>query len=142
MLRISDAASLALHAMAVLASVDDSSKMSVTSLSKRLAVSDHHLAKVMQRLNKQGLVSSRRGPKGGFVLARPAGEITLLEIFEAIEGPLPNKTCLMNTMVCNGTCILGDLLHSVNRLVRQHLEKNSLADMASGFVSEKKTFLP
>ncbi len=140
MLRISDAASLGLHAMAVLASVDDSSKMSVTSLAKRLAVSDHHLAKVMQRLNKHGLVSSRRGPKGGFVLARPSDEISLLEVFEAIEGPLPNKTCLMNTRVCNGTCILGDLLYSINRMVREHLENNTLADMASGF-EPKKDFL-
>lgn len=44
--------------------------------------------KIMQDLNKRNVVSSKRGPRGGFKLARPATEITLLEVIEATGGPI------------------------------------------------------
>ena len=94
MLRISEAASLAIHAMAVVAGKPEEVH-STHGVATALGVSEAHLAKVMQRLTRAGLVSSVRGPKGGFVLARPAAEVTLLAIFEAIEGHLEPKGCLL-----------------------------------------------
>ena len=134
MLKISDAANLALHAMSVLAATKGPGQASVTRLAERLGVSEHHLAKVMQRLSKVGLVRSRRGPKGGFSLGRPADEILLMEVFEAIEGPIPERTCLLGRKVCKGDhCLLGDLIHSVNEQVREHLTRTRLSEMRTGF---------
>ena len=51
------------------------------------------LAKVLQTLAKHGVIESHNGPKGGYVLAREAGEITIAQVLEAIEGPLGLTDC-------------------------------------------------
>jgi len=55
---------------------------------------ESYLAKVFQDLSREGLVCSRRGAKGGFCLARPASEITLLQVIEALQGPVSLNRCL------------------------------------------------
>lgn len=128
MLKISDAANLAFHALAVLG--DERLQLaSVNQIALHLGVSEHHLSKVLQRLAKVGLVVSRRGPRGGFALSRPPEDIFLIEIFEAIEGKLPERTCLLERKVCEGTCLMGDLLRSVNSQVAEHLSKTNLAGL-------------
>ena len=132
MFKLSDAANLAFHAMAVLASNRTESRQSVTRLARHLGVSDNHLAKVMQRLAKLGLVVSTRGPKGGFSLGRKADEISLKEIYEAIEGPLIERTCMLGKPVCDGTnCLLGNLVLTIHQRIDDHLTNTSLADVAS-----------
>ena len=49
-----------------------------------------YLLKILQQLVRANVLRSKRGPRGGFFLARPAEEITMLEIIEAVEGPLIN----------------------------------------------------
>lgn len=130
LLRISEAASLGIHAMAYLASTDRETPQSVAHLANILSVSEAHLSKVLQRLAKHGLVTSRRGPRGGFVLSRTAGEIRLLEIYEAIDGPLTSGTCLLGRAICApGACIMGDVLESVHGLVRDYFSSTLLSDM-------------
>jgi Rrf2 family protein len=51
------------------------------------------LAKILQRLAKQGLIVSQNGPKGGYVLARRAGEITVGQVVRALEGPIKIVSC-------------------------------------------------
>jgi len=127
-LNISEAASLALHSMALLAS-RQGRPQSVKVLATKIGASEHHLAKVLQRLSHAGLVRARRGPGGGFELALPAGEITLLDVFETIDGPLRPTDCLMGSPECMGeVCILGDLLVSINRTVERHLASTRLAE--------------
>ncbi len=129
MLRISEAASLAIHAMVVIAR-EPETVHSTHGVATALGVSEAHLAKVMQRLTRAGLVNSVRGPKGGFVPAKPADDVTLLEIYEAIEGPFEPKGCLLKKPVCNGTdCILGRLLGNVNREISEYLANTKLSDV-------------
>jgi Rrf2 family protein len=131
-LRISEAASLAMHTMALLASRPQ--RLPTGQIASVLGASEAHLSKVMQRLAKAGLVRSLRGPKGGFALARPAERIALVEVYEAIEGPLADSKCLLGRPICGGTrCILGRLLGSVNRQVRQYLEATTLNKLAEVF---------
>jgi Rrf2 family protein len=130
MLRISDAVNLAFHAMMILATDPDGTPMSVASMAARLRVSDNHLAKVMQRLQKVGLVHSKRGPKGGFTLGRPAASIRLLYVFETIEGPISKRECLLAEPMCDGNCcLLGGLLGSINEQVREHLANTTFAQV-------------
>ena len=65
---LSEAASLAIHAVVLIASSDK--LVNVNQIAKATAASKNHLAKVMQRLVKSNLVSSTRGPSGGFLLKK------------------------------------------------------------------------
>lgn len=130
MFKLSDAANLAFHSMLVLSSQPAGTQQSVAYLAQYLGVSENHLAKVMQRLAKVGLVVSRRGPKGGFVLGRPSKDITLLEIYETMEGPLSHRTCMLEQPICKGDCcLMGHLLDTVQDQLRAHLTNTSLADV-------------
>lgn len=127
LLKISDAASLALHMMICLADSPDQF-ISAHEIASALKVSENHLAKVGQRLHKAGLVESVRGPKGGFRLAKEAGKITLLEIFEAIEGHSAPAKCLLGREFCEReNCVMGGLVESVNREVLEYFAKTTLA---------------
>jgi len=130
--KISDAASLALHAMVYLAA-RAAAPSSAGEMAKAFCASKAHLSKVLQWLARAGLVRSVRGPKGGFVLAQPAGEVTLLRVYEAVEGPLEPARCLLGSPACNGQCILGDLLESIDMRVRRRLEATALSDLAHVF---------
>lgn len=131
MLKISDAASLALHTMVLLASQHDR-LVSNKEIASVLKVSEAHLSKVLQRLAKIGLVHSIRGPHGGFSLGHPGERITLLQVYEAIEGPLPvSCNCLFDRQVCcRNHCILGNLLGNINIQIRDYLHKTTLAQLS------------
>ena len=128
-LKISEAATLALHAGAYLAS-NSEGPAPTRRIASELNVSEAHLAKVLQRLSKEGLVRSTPGPKGGFNLAKPADEISLLEVYEAIEGPLGVGGCLLGEPVCkDGLCILGGLVTEVDQRVRDYLARTRLSQL-------------
>ena len=130
-LRFSDAVSLAFHAMAYLARTPDE-RQTVGHIARLLQCSEAHLSKVMQRLQHAGLVRSTRGPKGGYRLERPANAITLLNVFEVVEGPLDETECLLKTPVCHTrACVLGDLLGRVNRQVNDYLSQTTLSDLSN-----------
>lgn len=57
-------------------------------ISDRQGVPARYLEQIFQRLRRAGIVASKRGPGGGYSLARPPGDITLLQVVEAVEGPL------------------------------------------------------
>ena len=135
LLKISEAASLALHTMGLLAS-RPGDRVSTRELAARLKVSEAHLAKVMQRLGRAGLVRSQRGPKGGFSLQRNPDEITLLEVYEATEGTLRKQRCLLGNPICNGNCILGGLLENVGDEVREYFSTTRLSDLSDSFNQE------
>jgi Rrf2 family protein len=133
MLRVSEAAALALHA-AVFLAVNEDRVIPTAEIAEMFKASDAHLSKVLQRLHKAGLVSSTRGPKGGFQIARPADEITLLQVYETIEGKLSDTECLFDAPVCDGEqCILGDLLKKVNSQVREYMANTRLGELAEAF---------
>jgi Rrf2 family protein len=131
LVRISEAASLGLHTMALLAKRNDR-RWTNQDLADTLGASAHHLAKVMQRLVRAGMVSSTVGPQGGFQLAGDACGITLMDIYQAIEGPLPETGCLLGKPICDGRdCILGELVQKVEREIRSHLASTTLAQMVN-----------
>jgi len=60
----------------------------IREIALRQGVPARYLEQIFQRLRRAGLVTSKRGPGGGYQLARPAAEITLRNVVEAVEGPL------------------------------------------------------
>ncbi|MFH1538455.1 MAG: Rrf2 family transcriptional regulator [bacterium] len=129
LLKISEAASLAIHAMALLTSGPGKS-ISVKEMASELTVSENHLSKVLQRLAKAGYVDSARGPKGGFTAGRKGTEITLLELYEEIEGALSDEGCLLDMKACReDACIMGSFVGKINAQVRDFLANTKLSDM-------------
>jgi Rrf2 family protein len=129
LLRISEAANLGIHAMACLVGFGPGQTVAVTEISELLGVSKDHLGKVLQRLAKVGLVTSKRGPKGGFTIAKETEQTTLLEILEAIDGPISSNPCLLGQPLCGGQCIMGDLVSDLHRRVHDYLSNTHLADL-------------
>ncbi len=130
-LNISEAANLALHAGMLLAKAGGEPR-SARTMAAELKVSYDHLAKVLQRLTKAGLVQATRGPGGGFTLSREPSRIRLLDLYEAIDGKFSVSRCLFGRKAClGGACVMGDLLERLNRQVREHLEGRRLSDFTA-----------
>ena len=119
--------------MAVLAARPDE-VLPTRKIAEELEVSEAHLSKVLQRLTKVGLVRATRGARGGYSLGQPAEDVSLLDVYEAIDGPLRPSACLLGHQKCNGSeCILGDLVGSINQQVEDHLASKKLGDLAGAF---------
>ncbi|MFH1422498.1 MAG: Rrf2 family transcriptional regulator [Planctomycetota bacterium] len=130
-LSISRAATLAMHAMVLVAAQPKGATIKTEEISKFLKVSKAHLSKVIQRLGSVGLIDSIRGPSGGIYIKKPAGKITLLEVYEAVEGQLSSIDCLLGTWICGGKfCILGDVVKSINKLVKEYFSKTKISELA------------
>lgn len=126
--QLSDAVSLAMHA-AILVAADHPEYTSTVFISEKLSASKDHLSKVLQRLVKANILLSVRGPRGGFILARPAAQINLLEIYEAIEGQQKPKNCLLGRSRCAlDSCIFGSWIPTINSQLYSMLKSKTLAD--------------
>lgn len=121
LLKISDAAVIALHAVDLMGKTPLRPR-SAAGIAGELGVSYNHLSKIMQRLAKTGFVASLRGPKGGFTLTKKAGGAALKDIIEAIEGRLDFPDCLMETRVCGRSdCLFSKLLTDTNKRLKKLL---------------------
>ncbi len=130
-IQISEAASLALHSMVLLAASPGKS-LTVKEITARTGVSEAHLSKVMQRLAKAGLVKSTRGPKGGFLMGGNGLSTSLLSIFEAIEGTMANSGCLLPSTECPfRECLFGGLLGRMTAEFKDYMKNKTLGDMVS-----------
>ena len=129
-IKISDATALALHSMVHLA-IEPESQSTTAEIAEIFEASRHHLAKVHQRLTKAGLILSARGPGGGVALSKKPSEITLLNIYESMEGPMLCHPCLFGKEECpRADCVLSGLLPGLARQVRIYFEQTTLAQLA------------
>ena len=122
-LKLSDAAVIALHAVDLLGKAPRRLH-SAAGIAAELGVSYNHLSKIMQRLTKAGYVIPLRGPKGGFTLTGKAAEASLRDIIEAIEGGLDFSDCLMGSKICGRNyCLFSELLADTNRRLEKMLRQ-------------------
>jgi len=114
-LRISDAAAIALHTADYLAG--QAKPLSPAGdIAKALDVSYNHLSKVLQALTKAGLVLPARGPKGGFALSAAGKRAKVRDLIAAIDGPPSMKACLLKHKVCKRRdCMFGNFISETNR---------------------------
>ena len=79
--------------------------------------------KILRTLVSKEIIKSYKGAKGGYQLARPAKEITLREVIEAVEGPYILSRCQSDAYTCGHTsCRFHQVYHEVSQLVREKLE--------------------
>ncbi len=93
-LRISRKIDYGLRAMIYLASIAPGTVVPFREIARQMMVPEDFLAKILKTLVDQGLVRSMRGPHGGYSLARQAGDISVLDVIEAVEGPVAINVCL------------------------------------------------
>ena len=125
-----------IQAMVVLAGHGDG-RLTLAEVSSRQGLSEAFLGKVMQELARAGLVLSFRGRGGGFQLARPADEISVREVIEAIDGPLALHPCLIDERSCKriARCVVRPLLLKAQNKTSEVLDGVSLAKLAKQQVS-------
>lgn len=93
-MQLTRAADYATRVMVHLAGLPAGSRASLPELAAAVEVPDHFLSKVLQALGRNGLIQSQRGASGGFVLSADPERISLLDVVEAIEGPIRLNLCL------------------------------------------------
>lgn len=92
----------ALQAVMYLALKPEGERTSIKELTRKIDIPYHFLAKILQDLTYKGLLISQKGPTGGFALAKPAKDITLFQIVEAIDGTDVTSKCVLGFPECSG----------------------------------------
>lgn len=129
-LPVSEASNLAIHALAAINLAGKKNRLSVTLLSDALDVSKSHLAKVMQKLVKAGLVDSIRGAKGGFSLVKNPKSITLFRVIKLIDGELKVEKCFFDHPRCEeGKCVISNLQKEISVLLIEKLKSYTIKDI-------------
>lgn len=133
---ISQTAEYALRAMVYLADVG---RACITrDIANVTRVPADYLSKVLQALNRADLVRSQRGPHGGFTLSRPAADLTIWEVIQAVD-PLPRiRSCPLG-LKAHGTnlCPMHRRLDDAMELVEQAFRKSTLAELLAEPTSSK-----
>ena len=92
-MRLSDGVEWGVHACTVLAALPHDAALPAAKLAEYHGVPAAYLAKHLQSLARAGVLETTKGPRGGYRLARPATEITVLDVVEAIDGAEPAFRC-------------------------------------------------
>ncbi len=81
----------------------------IKDISKRQQISQRYLEQIFQKLRKAGLLKSKRGPNGGYVLARPANEISIGNVIEAVETETDLVPCVKKKKRTHKKCVQYDI---------------------------------
>jgi Rrf2 family protein len=105
----------------------------VREVSREENIPETFLAKIFQRLSKAGVLRSVRGANGGFTLRKPAHEITMREIIEALEGPIALNRCLLRKGECEveKNCPLHPVWEEMQQRFLEMLESTTMEDLAN-----------
>lgn len=102
--------------------------LNVLKIAEATGSSRHHVAKILQRLVKGNFLSSNRGPSGGFCLKKTPDEISLLQIYEAIDGPIIITECPMENTICPfDKCLIGNVVGKLTKEVMDFFEQQKLS---------------
>ncbi|GAA3972274.1 Rrf2 family transcriptional regulator [Actinomadura viridis] len=127
-----------LHCATSLAQLKPGDTASAAQLAQYYDLPAAYLAKQLQALVRAGVLSATTGPRGGFRLARPASEITLLQIVEAVDGTSSPYECreirqqgrgALSPDECRNPCILAEKMAEAHEAWRLSLAATSLAEI-------------
>lgn len=129
----SRSAEYAIRAFVNLATVADGKFVMAKSIAEQSDIPAHFLAKILQQMARKGFLRSSKGPTGGFSLRRPASEITLIEVVEAVDGLSDYQRCISGMAECTDStpCGLHDTWKGLRGRIMEYLEGTSIADVAA-----------
>jgi len=131
-MQVSRKVDYALRAVIHLADAEAAERIcSVGEISARERIPRQFLEKIVQELIHKGLVRSRRGPRGGYVLARPADQMTFRDVIEAVEGPIALNNCTGDHADCSliGACGMERIWREGQRRVMDLFESTTIASV-------------
>lgn len=101
-------------------------------IAQRQHIPEPYLDQVLTTLNKFGFIRSRRGPRGGHLLARMPAEITLNDVVVTLEGRTPPLDCIVDADDCvlSGSCTQRDIWRGVDEAVHDVLVATTVWDLA------------
>jgi len=121
----------AIRAMLTLARAPEGRLLSVRRIAGAMAIPRQFLPQVMLDLGRAGLVDAVAGRSGGYRLRRPAADITLLDVIEAVEGDSQRRTCILRGGPCglDGTCDVHEAFFSAQDAMLAALASANLAGL-------------
>ncbi|MHB9036438.1 MAG: RrF2 family transcriptional regulator [Armatimonadota bacterium] len=131
-MKLSTRSRYGLRAMLVLAMHEGTDPVMTKEIGEKQNLPVTYLEQLMLTLRKAGLVNATRGAKGGYVLARNPRDIPLIEIVEALEGPLDIADCgdLPNCCPNPEACAIKDVFARANKALFDVFDEVSLAKLA------------
>ena len=131
MLRLSKKADYALLAMRHLAAHADRGAVSARELAEAYDIPSELLAKVLQKLVRGHLLQSHQGIHGGYGLAKPAAQISVADVIQAVDGPLTVTACSDTDHSCDqySKCNIRDPLWRIKDRIVAALGATSVADL-------------
>lgn len=112
----------------------------IRDISEAQDISEKYLERIFSVLKNSGLVKSRRGKNGGYILALPAAKIKLIQIITALEGPLAPVECVEKPEVCKrvSKCITHDIWKKISDSTKNILSGITLEDMVQAHKIKNK----
>jgi Rrf2 family protein len=146
-MEITQQADYAIRAVLELALHSQDERIFSSEIARRQGIPAPFLTKILARLAAAGIVATQRGVNGGIRLTRPAEQVTLLQVVEAIDGPITLNRCVRNPRECarNTTCIVHPVWLKICADLRAQLHSchfARLADDARVSASGSAVFCP
>ena len=106
-------------------------RVSTADLVRELKIPRPFLRKILQTLNKKGILKSYKGKDGGFSLADPADKIFLMDLMNIFQGKIKLNDCLFKKRICPNikTCSLREKLREIEEYVVSELESINIASL-------------
>ena len=120
-----------MRAILELATGQGEGPVQIKAIAHRQDISVKYLEQLMTILKSAGFVRSVRGAKGGYILAKPAGQVKLSDVFNALEGPVTTVECLENENSCKraADCVTRQVWAEVQQAIESVLESMTLQDL-------------
>ena len=130
-MKLTRASSYAIHALVFMAGQKNSRPIASHNIAQARGIPERFLLKVLKPLVSVRLLMSIKGPNGGYRLARPANEITLLDILEAVDGPIRGQASFARDET-DGSLNrrLDHICSQAAEQVRKQLQKVRISDLA------------
>ena len=128
---LSQTVEYALRAMFHLASLDPESAVNSQSISEKTKVPKGYLSKILRDLVVASLIHSQRGPSGGFTLARPASQISILDVINAVDPLLRINNCPLGDPEHTELCPLHSRLDEAIAMIESRFRSTTLAEVVA-----------
>jgi Rrf2 family protein len=131
-MQITRQADYALRAVRYLSRLSPGEKASTNSIAEGENIPPSFLAKIISQLSIAGILHTARGARGGVYLSRPCKEISILDVVEAIDGPILFNECTANPKMCefSDSCFLHDLWSESRDELKDKLKQTTFAQLA------------
>jgi Rrf2 family protein len=131
-MQITRQADYAVRAMVFLAQLGPNNKAATSLIASEKKIPPSFLAKIVSQLSVAGLLQTSRGAHGGVALAKPPEAISILDVIEAIDGPILLNDCVNDMSSCsfNDDCPLKPVWCDAQQMLVNHLSKATFAEYA------------